>query len=606
VSILSDELQDFFENRRQILALYNQRGRLNIYRSISGRNEDELLFVLSSDDEAKMEDMLRLRAQMRNPHLGRLNEVGMLPQGEGYWVCRLDLASRFDELLAERNQNPARILRLMSHVLMSLEEIHRHGRCHGDLRPGNIWVRINAEGQEEAFVVGMALDLWMQENIRQQASSMEIARYMAPERSIDGTLSPASDIYSLGILLYRALLRSYPFDGADPYAISAAHATTSLSKPALDHPIDTPFWDQLAACLSKDPGGRPNATELLEAFQPYLTHSVEIFQRPSPPPLLRQTGEPTLHELDAMHRSEDAPGDFSPGYGADPADSMEDRYDPPSDEPLAPSPDPFSKPSVHPAGEAGHYGEGSVDSGRSSDGGIESSALGLGEQEESFHSEDSLHSEDSVSSSYEQSSYEQSSYEQSSYESASYGDSLESSLEGLPRWEEDSDEVTAVPVAVFVKPAEKRVEVTAFPVDEPSVGIFDPPLLPKHSGRQEHSPKKQRAAETEPLPAAVVAEVTESFDADRTAPRIEETEEKTSPITLKAVSKAPRVDLDDISPLPEETSQPVVSISEELDGYPITDIVSRNVVQTSRMLMMFAVGFGVTSILLLILKVLGG
>ena len=134
MSLPSTEIQDFFEDRRQIQAFFSRRGGIDVYRSVNSADEDELVFVLANQREHDPEDVLRKRAAMQGIHIARLNEAGVFPSGTGYWVCRLDLACRFDEMLAEWHQNPTRILRLIEHSVRGLIEIHDSGRFHGDVK----------------------------------------------------------------------------------------------------------------------------------------------------------------------------------------------------------------------------------------------------------------------------------------------------------------------------------------------------------------------------------------------------------------------------------------------------------------------------------------
>ena len=78
----------------------------------------------------------------------------------GEWLlgCRLDLACRFDEMLAEWHQNPTRILRLIEHSIRGLNEIHEAGRFHGDLRATSGFELIMMALKR--FWLRMALDYW--------------------------------------------------------------------------------------------------------------------------------------------------------------------------------------------------------------------------------------------------------------------------------------------------------------------------------------------------------------------------------------------------------------------------------------------------------------
>lgn len=301
------EIQEYFGDARRIQAFFSRRGGVEVFRSANSSDQDELVFVLHAVDQTAVQTVLQQRAQMNKhgKHIAKLNEVGVFPQGDGYWVCRLELASRFDEMLSEWHQNPLRILRLISHGLLGLMEIHKIGRFHGDLRAGNIWVRLNEDGEEESFLVGMALDLWMNPNQLEKNLNVELARYMAPERITGDPPTQATDIYAIGVLLYRGLFGKYPFDGTDAWAITAAHATEKLQKPDLEYDIDPPLWGLISSCLAKDVTDRPPTVKaILEQLQPYLQFEQMVFDAPPPSPLAPRKKQDTIQQLNEQYSVE--------------------------------------------------------------------------------------------------------------------------------------------------------------------------------------------------------------------------------------------------------------------------------------------------------------
>ena len=251
------EVKEFFATRRSVKALYGQYGGLTIYRSINIKNEDELLFLVAPTKGLR--PLLKKRASCKSPYLARILEIGTIPEtSHPYWVCALDLGSKFDELLNDLYK-PARICRLLRQAAIGLMVLHNNDVYHGDVRAGNIWVRINGH-EEEAFWVGVSIDQWAN-IIGNPVPSLEQARYMAPERTMGEPSSKSSDIYAFGVLVYRALSGSYPFDGTEPFSISASHATEPVPVPL--NPFDEPLWALLLQALEKDPAKRLNS---LNAF----------------------------------------------------------------------------------------------------------------------------------------------------------------------------------------------------------------------------------------------------------------------------------------------------------------------------------------------------
>lgn len=258
------EVKEFFAQRRTIQAFYEQYGGLTIYRSVNIKNDDELLFLVSP--MKGLRPLLKKRVSCKSPYLARILEIGTVPEtSHPYWVCALDLGSKFEELLNE--YKPARLCRLLRHVAIGLSMLHNSHVYHGDVRSSNVWVRHKDAG-EEAFLVGVSIDQWAK-MIGPPSPKIEQARYMAPERTMGAPSSNKTDIYAFAVMVYRALSGSYPFDGTESFSISASHATESVPNPIV--PFDDPLWDMLTKCLSKNPSDRPDSlkpfVELLGLYE---------------------------------------------------------------------------------------------------------------------------------------------------------------------------------------------------------------------------------------------------------------------------------------------------------------------------------------------------
>ena len=246
------EVKEFFAQRRTIQAFYEQYGGLTIYRSVNIKNDDELLFLVSP--MKGLRPLLKKRVSCKSPYLARILEIGTVPEtSHPYWVCALDLGSKFEELLNEYKS--ARLCRLLRHVAIGLSILHNNQVYHGDVRSSNVWVR-HKEAGEEAFLVGVSIDQWAN-MIGPPSPKLEQARYMAPERTMGESSSKKTDIYAFAVMVYRALSGSYPFDGTESFSISASHATEPVPNPIV--PFDDPLWEMISKCLSKDPKDRPDS-----------------------------------------------------------------------------------------------------------------------------------------------------------------------------------------------------------------------------------------------------------------------------------------------------------------------------------------------------------
>ncbi len=138
--------------------------------------------------------------------------------------------------------------------------LHEHGCLHMDLKPSNVLV--TSAGRVVILDFGVATELRGARS--RDPSAAGTPAYMAPEiaTSNGGAASPASDWYSVGVMLYEALAGSRPFQG-EPGAIVRAKQTMEPPPPSTYRPDAPADLDELcAALLRRHPDERPSATEI--------------------------------------------------------------------------------------------------------------------------------------------------------------------------------------------------------------------------------------------------------------------------------------------------------------------------------------------------------
>ena len=136
-----------------------------------------------------------------------------------------------------------------------LQAAHEKNIIHRDIKPSNIWLEA-PKGHVKLMDFGLC---YAGENIRQltaHGTIMGTPLYMAPESS-DGLVSPQSDIYSLGVILYQLLANKPPFEANSPVGILARALTTS---PPPIREFNEDVTDELErfvlSAMEKDPADR--------------------------------------------------------------------------------------------------------------------------------------------------------------------------------------------------------------------------------------------------------------------------------------------------------------------------------------------------------------
>lgn len=180
-----------------------------------GLTDEQLDSHYRKEAEACEEKIRRLELFKGTSHIVSLEDFRILPQdGEtGYIVCiRMELLKNLNQYLCDKTLNEDDVLRIGIDLCSALEICHREGVLHGDIKPENIFVndRLSSGVLFKLGDFGSAVESEKEEVI--SGTPM----YIAPEAAAGKTADERSDIYCLGLTLYRLMNRDrLPFLPAD-------------------------------------------------------------------------------------------------------------------------------------------------------------------------------------------------------------------------------------------------------------------------------------------------------------------------------------------------------------------------------------------------------
>jgi serine/threonine protein kinase len=224
-------------------------------------------FVGDQTAQQRFRREARAAGRMQHPNAVTVTDFGATGDGYLYIVMELLEGRTLRDLLArEAPLDPARAVSLMLQVCAAVGAAHEAGLIHRDLKPANIFIEQRANLPAAVKVLDFGVAKFVVEEhdddyntLTQVGAIIGTPRYMSPEQSSGvAALTPASDVYSLGIILYEMLTGVAPFSGDTPLAI-ALKQVSAAPPPMQEAGVSVPAeLDQTVLhALAKDPGNRP-------------------------------------------------------------------------------------------------------------------------------------------------------------------------------------------------------------------------------------------------------------------------------------------------------------------------------------------------------------
>jgi eukaryotic-like serine/threonine-protein kinase len=276
---------DLIADRFELEELVGTGGMSSVFRARDRQLDRRVAIKILHEHYAEDPEYLeRFRREARAvAKLSHPNIVTVIDRGDDdgrqYIVFEHVEGENLKELVVRSGRLPVRqALELALAVADGLAFAHDRGLVHRDVKPQN--VLLSREGEVKVTDFGIARSLHVDHGVTQTGTVLGTGEYLAPEQASGTPVSPATDVYSLGVVLWELLAGDVPFTGDNFVAVALRHVNEpppslrqrrpdvsprleaaierALAKdPARRFPSMTAFAKELRACLAEPQGVVP-------------------------------------------------------------------------------------------------------------------------------------------------------------------------------------------------------------------------------------------------------------------------------------------------------------------------------------------------------------
>jgi tetratricopeptide (TPR) repeat protein len=220
-------------------------------------------------------------AALEHPNIARLLDGGTADDGSPFLVMEYVEGKPLLEYCTERDLNPIEKLQIFRQILAAIAYAHEKGVVHRDIKPSNILVARGGAVKLLDFGIAKILDADLIHDSIGQTDTLwrqMTPEYASPEQICGDAITPASDIYSLGVVLYELLSgeRPYKFASRAPHEIARVVCEQAIRAPQIlgEHGFAEDLQFIVLKALQKKPFDRYAAvSEFDDAIERFLAGS---------------------------------------------------------------------------------------------------------------------------------------------------------------------------------------------------------------------------------------------------------------------------------------------------------------------------------------------
>src|SRR5918997_1695214 len=267
-------MQQLVDNRYRLVRPLGSGGMADVYLAHDSiLDRDIALKVMStryaSDDEfvERFKREAQSAAALSHPNIVSIFDRGESEDGTYYIAMEyLPGGTLKDRIMSKGALPPRTAAAVALQIAEALQVAHERGVIHRDIKPHNILITESGDVKVTDFGIARAAS---SSTMTRTGSILGTAHYISPEQAMGEPVGPASDLYSLGIVLYEMLTGELPYDADTPLGIAMKHVNGRLRPPKEIDPSIPPGINAITCrLLAKQPEDRyASDAELIEDLE---------------------------------------------------------------------------------------------------------------------------------------------------------------------------------------------------------------------------------------------------------------------------------------------------------------------------------------------------
>src|SRR3712207_6574475 len=221
--------KNLIDERYKLRALLGSGGMAHVYLAHDAVLDRDVALKLLKDRYAENGELVerfrreaRSAASLSHPHIVPVFDWGETGDGTYYIAMEYLLGGSLkDHLLQRKTLPPRTAMEVALQIAKALRAAHERGVIHRDIKPRNILITDSGHVKVADFGIARAAESTTVSDLGEILGSV---KYMSPEQAMGERVGAASDLYSLGVVLYEMLTGRVPFEVETPWEVPVEHA----------------------------------------------------------------------------------------------------------------------------------------------------------------------------------------------------------------------------------------------------------------------------------------------------------------------------------------------------------------------------------------------